>query len=275
MAESAFMGALRRERKEQEERKEPQGLAAAIEAQTAAEAAYQAIIDAKRANPGTVREDLANRLFDELDAARSVAGPLISQRNRAIARIAEIDRCLTAQNDAALRRKELSGLNVSIAEVNGRVVQYGEMERVLASEIDGLSAKRAAAVKQHGRDELTARLAGKSTGRPKELAAIDDDVESRTAALDAARQAKAEAEAELEPLAAQASTAQHQLRAALARCAEVDWYEMLPKLLPVVARLLATGSGIANGSSGDIMVRCDWESIEAARALLNEELNAH
>jgi chromosome segregation ATPase len=271
MSDSEFVAALRAERADLVPLTEPADLPAALERQRIAHEEYRAVVESRDRIRGSVTQQ-----EHELNAAATEANQVVADlelsQERARARIAEIDRLLTAAADAARARKDLAKANAGIDDARSRQTQLVEIAAALEGEIAELVQKRANAVEQHGRDDLAQRLAGKTAPPPKTLAAIDIDLESRRAALAAALSAKAEIDGPLTLLIEEAGGARNRLRCALQRATELSYYELLPTVLPVVARLMALRSPICGYAS--LEIHCDDEVLGAANAALEKELHA-
>jgi DNA repair exonuclease SbcCD ATPase subunit len=253
---------------------DPPELPAARERQKIATEEYEALLESKRRSgvafgSPTQQERQLNEAATE---ANHAVANLERAQERAVERTREVDRLLTAGTDADRARKDLAKANASIADARARSAQLVEIAATLEADISELTARRAAAIEQHGREDLAQRLAGKTAPPPKTLAAIDVDLESRRAALTAALSAKAEIDGPLTLLIEEAEAARNRLRGALQRATELSYYELLPTVLPVVARLMALGSRLCGYSS--LEIQCDDETRQAANAALEQELQA-
>jgi chromosome segregation ATPase len=272
MSESEFVVALRAERARLAPIAEPADLPAALERQRVTREEYKTHIEAKYRVGDSTSTEQDQKLNTAATVANQAVADLVQPQQRAVARLSEIDRLLSAGGIASGARKDLAKANASIAEARARIDQLDEIGATLEGEIAELTQKRTNAVEQQGRAELDARLSGKTMPTPKGLAAIDADLESRRAALSATETAKAEIEGPLARLIEDADGARKRLQYALTHCAELEYYEALPGFLPIVARLIAAGSGLCGYSS--IEINCDDETLQAAREALHEEIDA-
>lgn len=275
-AENKFLDTLRQERKSLEPAAEARGIEKACEAAAAANDAYRACNEERQRGGGgssaTVRE---HELNAAVTAANQAVADLKQPQERALARIKEIDRLLSASADRDRGRKELARLSASLRDNRARITQLDQIISELEAEVEELGAKRASAMANHGREELATRLAGKPASSPKGVVAIDGELEGRRAALDAALAAKVEIEG---PRALQLQAMddiRNRLREALGRCAEIDYYGELQTLMPIIGRLVACNSALGGyRGHGVFEIRYDAETVSEATAALRAELNA-
>lgn len=268
---SEFVKTLQAERAKLTQLSEAKELPAALERRRLAREEYRGVTESR----GMVSTSLTEqeRVLNQVaTAANQVVADLERSQERARERITEIDRLLTASADAAQARKDLTKATASIAEARGRIDQLDQISGDLENDIAELTRKRATATEQQGRDDLAQRLAGKPAVPAKGVSAINADLESRRSTLAAAQAAKAEAEAPLATLLQEAAQARNRLRGALQRSAELSYYELLPSVLPVVARLMVLGSPICGYAS--LEIHCDDETLQGANAAIEKELQA-
>lgn len=267
---------LRRERAELQPIAEPAELPAALERQTAAADALREYM-AEKGNQGGLHT--APREQDQRNAviaANQIVADIKTRQERARARIREIDRLLTSAAGSSQCRDALSQTNARIADAEARRDQFSSIVDDLENAVAELVSRRGNMLAQHGKDELAARLGGKSASvsAAKALASMDADIESRNAALAAARDARAEFEGTLQKLYQERGRTQGELRAALIGQADLDFYEALQTFLPIAARVVVSGSGLrAFDHENAVVVRCDDQLIRVARAAFNAELN--
>jgi len=171
-----------------------------------------------------------------------------------------------------MRAQSLAAATANINEARARAAQLKQIAADLEGDIGELTKKRATAVDAQGREDLAQRLAGKTAPPAKGIGAIDADLESRRTTLAAAQTAKAEAEAPLLALIEEADAARRRLRHALQRTAELEYFELLPTVLPVAARLVALQSRLCRFESIEIQV--DREMLGAGHHALREEIGA-
>lgn len=218
-----------------------------------------------RASELTQAEASANQIVHDLENAALHAGT----------RVQEIDRLLNAGSNAAEERGQLRELVDQLAKESDSVAQFANLEATLQQEIDTLSAQRETALAEHGRAEITARLAGKSLPLPKAIATIDAELESRAATLAAAQSAKTGHEARLGQLSEERAKARARLQRALLALYELAYHERIAPQMQICALLRILGSSIGFSQRSDIFaLRLDEDDLRAAAAKLEAELAA-
>jgi chromosome segregation ATPase len=269
MSDSEFVTALRKERAGLLPAAEAAELPAARERQRIAHEEYRAVVESIEGIRGSATQQ-EHDLNAAAAAANQVVADLERSQEQARARVTEIDRLLTAEADAGGARKDLAKANASIADARARIGQLAQIAADLESEIGELTQKRINAIEQHGREDLAQRLGGKTAPPAKGIAALDADLDSRRTTLAAAQSAKAEAEAPLAALLEATEGARARLRGALQRAAELSYYELLPAMIPIAARLVVLQSRLCSYRAIEIHV--DDEARQAANAALEKEL---
>lgn len=278
MAESEFMQALRQDRaaKEAEILTINARLGPAREAQKQARedrAEYtRARQSAKGWDPGYA-DPRSSELLQAETSANHIVHELENHALNAGTRIEEIDRLLNAASNAAVERSQLREVVDQITNERASVAQFSNLGATLQQEIDTLGAQRETALAEHGKAEITARLAGKSLPLPKAIAAIDADLESRAATLAAAQSAKADHEARLGQLTEERGKARQRLQVALLAVHELAYHEQIAPQLHLYAALRVLGSQIGFGQRRDVFtIRLDEDDLRAAAARLEAEL---
>lgn len=271
---SEFVTALREERKTLSPIAEQKGLPAAEKRLEKARDELREVVEAKGTHSNHTSQQ-EHDLREAVGEANQAVADLKTAQERAAARLKNIDQLLNATNDAERYRSELAAVGAKLRAARADLAQITPIEAVLQSEIEELKQKRAALMGQAGRDELAARLAGKPAVQPKGLAAIDEDLESRGAALVAAQEARTAIETSMPLLLQEERGARRCLSSALMRQAELNYYEMLPSILPVISRLVITGSDLRGYRAHDneFIVQCDDKTRGEAQDALNRELN--
>jgi chromosome segregation ATPase len=187
-------------------------------------------------------------------------------------RLREIDAVLNADKNLATARAAWASGAAELAQLNARAVQLDTIIASLRGEIDELTAKQQRALADYGEAEMASRLAGKTTAPPKSLGSAEVELSSRNAALAATEAARAKVKTSIDALLQASDGVRTRLRNALARKAELEYYDVLPSFLPVIARLIALNSWIGGGDRNSFTVRCDEQLVKAAAAEVDAEI---
>ncbi len=242
---SEFVSALRAERTHLagELSAATAALPAAIAAADTANGAYREHLEARNMRRDYAATESGSALGDAAAAANNAVASLTRSKERAQARIAEIDRLTGAAADAARARTDLATANATIADARARLAQLGEIEATLHVELDELGQKRAAALAQSGRNEIANRIAGKAAASSPRGAR-----RNRRRPRSAHRRARGRAGGTGRNRACACGRGRRRGRypAAAARCVDAHGgtrlFEMLPTVLPLIARLVASGA---------------------------------
>jgi hypothetical protein len=273
MSESEFVRELRQERKQKQSELDDANrrLGPARRAQSEAHREYRASVESRGAYASASDRD------HELNVAATAASQAVADLEQVVehvtARVKEIDRLLTAADDARAARATLQDGESKIANTRATIAQLLDIETALQQELGELQEQRGKLLTEHGKADIAARIAGKKLPPPKALVAIDADHESRSATLAEVRANKAEQETILAALIEEQNAARDNLRGALTRRAELDYFEALPKILPIIGRLVAVRSGMAySGQPNVFELRYSDDDVRAAAASIDDEL---
>jgi len=272
MSNSEFLSHCRQERAEKltEINDTRAQLIPAEEAQAAALLEYQTH---QESSHGWGTSDTRGSMLERADYdARNIAEGIKRKIERAEVRIKELDRLLNAENDADVERTALTNSCVAITETEAELARFEHVASTYEHEKDELAARRASVIAEHAKLDLGARLAGKTAPRLKGTAEIDADIESRDAALSATRIVIGELNDKLQRLIDERTAIQRRLKRALARTAELPYYEGLPTLLPRLALLIAHGSYIGGTDRDVFTIRVPDEMLREASARIDAEL---
>lgn len=273
MAESSFVSALRSERAtlQAQHDEATRKLPDAERAWDAAKEAYRERLESKGTlSSGPVAGD--EELNRACTAAQQVVADLKDVTQRTGARMKEIDRLLGADSNASAVKAQLATVDKKFAECSEKYAQLAVVAATIGTEIAELRTRRAKLRSDAAKSAVAARLSGKAAQPPKALAEIDADLESRTDTVEAAREAMTELEREVAALSEERQAARTRLLAALRGRAELNYYALLPALLPALGALVATQSQLTSGSYREFRINFDDAAVAAAAAAIEAEL---
>ncbi len=268
----SLLSQFRTERKELARLVDPSDLPKLLAQVEKIDAELAEIRESRRAN-GHVHTSARESELRDLRApiAQQVAD-LRSDSDRAKSRIAELDRYLGVSDEIKSAKRSLGLANGAVKEKMKRISQLGTIADSLQAEVAELEKRRSDAFAAHGRAELDARLSGKPVPPPKSIAAIDGDLESRRAALDATNAAIDAVKAELEAAQAAAHEAGNRFRVARRAETELTFFGKLGELLPTLATLSALSSSIPQLHFQQLRVDIGYEMIGVAEQQIAEEI---
>lgn len=200
---------------------------AAQEAHAVAEAEYRAHREAKRGWGAS--DEQGSKLERAEYAARNIVEGLNRKIERAELRIKELDRLLTAADDAGAEEAAMKKCDQAIADTRAEIARFRQVASAYESETQELTARRASVIAEHAKLDLNARLAGKASPRLKSTNEIDADLESRAAALSATRVAIDELNEKLQSFVEERAEIQRRFTRALSRRAELSYYAALQR----------------------------------------------
>ena len=206
------------------------------------------------------------KLESAVEVARERVDGLERSQKQAADRAREVDSYLNAPENLAAARKAHAGAATELERLRRLEIQLDQIIASYRDEVAALTEKLHDATSRRADAEVEARIAGKSAAAAKPVASIETDLASRQDALAAAERKRDAVRASVADAFGSSSDSRAQLRTALARVAELAYYEALPKFLPVLARLMAHGSWIGGGPNiGNLFsIRCDPDLVRAA-----------
>lgn len=221
----------------------------------------------------TDRDGRGHVLTQAVSDANNAVCSLETKRGRAVQRVADIDRLLSAEADERQARSALRAIDSKMAEPQGALDRLNAAVAEINSEIATLEVQRQQIISAHGKTALQARLEGKAASTPTNLREIDADIESRASALAATTEAQQELESKLADLRAEHHEAVLLLRGAMMRTAELRYYALLPQIKAVVAPLIAQSFIGANVSLSTFTVQLSAADIAAAEREFEDAIN--
>lgn len=273
---SSIVTSLLAERAERLREAAPEGFAAARELAARLTAEYgEYVAQHNRSGGDPQTEPRGDELQRAEVDARNAVREFEQTMARAKGRIAEIDSLLGATDEAAALKSEAMTQQAALVRAMTKQSQLARIATSLREEIDELTQRRGGALTQYGRDEIAARLDGKSLTLPKALANIDADLASRNAALVAAETAQTECAAQVAELKARIEPLRARYLGARVRMLELEYLDTLPTILPLLALLMAGDSRLSwSADPGVFPIRIDDRAVDEAKRSLLSELTA-
>jgi chromosome segregation ATPase len=271
---SQFIDELRNERERLEPDLEPAELPAALDREAAAKNAFNESRDKPTARYGGSTSDWEAIRRETQEATQSVE--VIKDRQAsATSRVQEIDRLLRANENKPETLAAASRINAALRADQTLIAQLGKIEADLQAEIEDATRRREEFIRNSAAAAVEARLAGK--GLPPTLpTAINGELESCRSTLEATRTAKAAAAARVRENQDHRDKVANRYRGACGSLAEIEFYETLGVLMPIIGRLVANGRSIwrDHARPGIFPIAIDAKIVALAAKLVADELAA-
>jgi chromosome segregation ATPase len=209
---------------------------------------------------------------DETQAALTKAGQAAADLRRAIDDakyvLQECTPLLNAHADLATAQSAYAEAREIKSAALSDIANLEKLIGELNGEIAELSARTKQALTAHGQTSIAARLTGQQAPpTPKLLTTLSTDLESRKATLESAETMLASAQKRRDLSALESKAARDNWQFARGQVASIEYHDALASIAPQISMYLA-----ATGYHQKAEFEPGREAIEAARALLDEEL---
>ena len=214
------------------------------------------------------------QLHDEWTNANQAVGRLKQSLNDADRVLKECEPYLSAYKDLATIKSEHKAASAEKAAADEEISNLQRLVAEINSEIKELTAKVKQALDAHGQSTVAARLAGQQAQQtPKQLVALNTDLESRQATLEAAQKMLSEAEGRRDKAAATKDEKAHVWYCMRERVATIEYHDAIASITPQLTKYLAAQR--AYGSYKDrVEIKPGDDAIDAAAAMLSGELDS-
>ena len=235
-----------------------------------AEQNFKALGNGGTGAPGTTRQ----KLHDEWTNANQAVSRLKQSLADAENVLKDCNPYITAHKDLATCKSEYKAASIEKAAADAEINNLQNLVAEINAEIEELSAKAKQALDAHGQSTVAARLAGQQAQpTPKQLIALNTDLESRQATKGAAQKMLTDATARRDRVASIQDEKAHVWHCIRERVATIEYHDAIASITPQLTRYLAAQR--AYGSYKDrVEVKPGDDAIDAAAAMLARELDS-